>query len=264
MNTTDYDDDGFVYIPKWMYRLDLTLSEIAAYGIIYVFSQEKQGCYFGSLEYLARYCKVSRRHAIRILQKLEDDGLIIRESHPGSTTHFYAVDKRTAQKLHLCQNVTGANMSPHPCNNVTPTRDIMSPNNTSYNKEDNKDTLSLPRVREEKVLYGDCVLLTEKEHAALVRDYGEADTARLIEILDLYLANKTKDPYKSHYAAIRKWCVRDLAEQKTAEQRLKNAQEAGQRVNAQQQKPQGPPPGNYAALADANRRFKEITDKYKN
>ena len=114
-------------------------------------------------------------------------------------------------------------------------------------------------MREEKVLYGDCVLLTEKEHAALVRDYGAADTARLIEILDLYLANKTKDPYKSHYAAIRKWCVRDLAEQKTAEQRLKNAQEAGQRVK----QPQAPVT-HYADLAEIDARRKAIEDKYKN
>lgn len=235
MNTTDYDDDGFLTTPKWMYRFDLSLAETMAYAIIYGFSQERQGCYFGSLEYLARYCRVSRRHVIRILQKLEDAGLIIRESHPGSTTHFYAVDKRGVKKLHPCQNVTGDNMSPHPCNNVTPTRDIMSPNNISDNKEDNKDTHSSPRVREDKVLYGDCVLLTEAEHARLVQRYGDADTARLIEILDLYLANKTKDPYKSHYAAIQKWVVRDLAEQKTAEQRLKNAQEAAQRVSAQQQ-----------------------------
>lgn len=114
-------------------------------------------------------------------------------------------------------------------------------------------------MREDKVLYGDCVLLTEKEHDALVRDYGAADTARLIEILDLYLANKTKDPYKSHYAAIRKWCVRDLAEQKTAEQRLKNAQEAGQRVK----QPQAPVT-HYADLAEIDARRKAIEDKYKN
>lgn len=250
-----------MYIPKWMYRLDLTLSEIAAYGIIYVFSQEQQGCYFGSLEYLARYCKVSRRHAINILKKLEDAGLIIRESHPGSTTHFYAVDKRAALKLHPCNNFTRENISPLPCNNFTPTRENISPNNKEDSKEYNKDTHSTPRVREaDKVLYGERVLLTENEHAALVRDYGAADTARLVEILDLYLANKTKDPYKSHAAAIRKWCVRDLAEQKTAEQRLKNAQEAAHRVAPQQQ---GPPPGNYAALAEARARREAIEAKYK-
>lgn len=254
MKATDYDDDGFVYIPKWMYRLDLTLAETAAYGIIYVFSQEKQGCFFGSLEYLARYCRVSCRHAIRILHKLEDNGLIIRESHPGSTTHFYAVDKRTALKLHPCQNVTGDNMSPHPCYNVTPTRDNMSPNNIDDIIDDNIKTLSTPRAREDKVLYGDHVLLTASEHDKLVADYGTDDTARLIDILDLYLTNKTKDPYKSHYAAIRKWVVRDLAEQKTAEQRLKNAQEAGQRNGAQQQPYSGY--GEYGLAA--SRRLEEL------
>lgn len=254
MKTTDYDDDGFLTTPKWMYRFDLTLAETMAYAIIYGFSQERQGCYFGSLEYLARYCRVSRRHVIRILQKLEDAGLIIRESHPGSTTHFYAVDKREVTKLHPCQNVTGANTSPHPCYNVTPTRDNMSPNIIDDIIDDNIDTLSTPRAREDKVLYGDHVLLTESEHDKLVAEFGADDTARLIDILDLYLANKTKDPYKSHYAAIRKWVVRDLAEQKTAEQRLKNAQEAGQRNGAQQQPYSGY--GEYGLAA--SRRLEEL------
>lgn len=261
MKATDYfDESGFVGVPKWMYLLDLTLAETVAYGIIYVFSQERQGCFFGSLEYLARYCRVSRRQAINILQKLENAGLIIRESHPGRTTHFYAVNKKEALKLHPCNNVTREIISPLPCNNFTPTRENISPNIIDDIIDDNIDTLSSPRAREDKVLYGDCVLLTASEHDKLVAEFGADDTARLIDILDLYLANKTKDPYKSHYAAIKKWCVRDLAEQKTAEQRLKNAQEAGQRVNAQH----APATGFGAGLADANRRFKEITDKYKN
>ena len=130
----------------------------------------------------------------------------------------------------------------------------MSPNNIDDIIDDNKDTLSTPRAREDKVLYGDCVLLTASEHDKLVAEFGADDTARLIDILDLYLANKTKDPYKSHYAAIRKWVVRDLAEQKTAEQRLKNAQEAGQRNGTQQQPYSGY--GEYGLAA--SRRLEEL------
>ncbi len=259
MNTTDYDDDGFVYIPKWMYRLDLTLSETAAYGIIYVFSQENQGCFFGSLEYLARYCKVSRRHAINILKKLEDAGLIIRESHPGSTTHFYAVDKRTALKLHPCNNFTRENISPLPCNNFTPTRENISPNNKTDNKEDNIDTRYSPRAREDMNAYGEYVRMTPANYARLVSRFGADDAARLCEILDSYLAKKP-NVYRDHYRAALGWPVQRLQEEKLNQQRLKNAQEAGQRVNAQH----APATGFGAGLADANRRFKEITDKYKN
>ena len=255
MKTTDYDDDGFVYIPKWMYRLDLTLSETAAYGIIYVFSQEKQGCFFGSLEYLARYCRVSRRQAINILQKLENAGLIIRESHPGSTTHFYAVNKKEALKLHPCNNVTRENISPLPCNNFTPTRENISPNNTSYNKEENKDIpVVLPRTRE-KLTFGDYVLLTEEEHAKLVQRFGAEDTARMIEILDGYLANpKQRKRYESHYKVIPGWPHDRLEEEKLRQQRLKNAQEAGQRVNANNGMASG-----YGERAMANaRRLEEL------
>lgn len=249
----------FVTLLDWMRSLGLKGNELIAYAIVYGFSQDADSDFHGSVAYIADWCGISRQQAMTILQKLTDAGLILKTADPGRPAHYRAAIMGQGVKFPtMSNNLTGGVKKVD-----TPCQETLH-NNKEDSKEYNKDTHSLPRVREDKVLYGDCVLLTEKEHAALVRDYGAADTARLIEILDLYLANKTKDPYKSHYAAIRKWCVRDLAEQKTAEQRLKNAQEAGQRVNAQQQKPQGPPPGNYAALADANRRFKEITDKYKN
>lgn len=256
MNTTDYDDDGFVYIPKWIYRLDLTLSETAAYGIIYAFSQDKQGCYFGSLDYLAHYCKVSRRHAMRILQKLEDAGLIIRESHPGSTTHFYAVDKREVTKLHPRQNVTGDNMSPHPCYNVTPTRDIMSPNNKDDNKDYNIDTESPFRAREDdgKKAYGTKVRMTPDEYAKIVSRYGADDAAAMVQMLDDYLVDHPRKHYANHYRAAIGWPALRLAEQRTAEQRLKNAQEAGQRAATPQQQYSG-----YGAVGlAASKRLEEL------
>ena len=249
----------YIVIQEWMLDVGLKGSELLAYALIYGFCQDGESDFHGSTEYVARWCGISRQQAVAVLRKLTEAGHLIKNGEPGYPAHYRTSFSEGGVKF------------PPPYEKLTGGVKLFDTGcqETGHNKKDiikdiNIDTHSLPRVREEKVLYGDCVLLTEKEHAALVRDYGAADTARLIEILDLYLANKTKDPYKSHYAAIRKWCVRDLAEQKTAEQRQKNAQQAGQRVNAQQQKPQGPPPGNYAALADANRRFKEITDKYKN
>jgi hypothetical protein len=260
MNATDYDDDGFVFIPKWMYRLDLTLAETAAYGIIYVFSQERQGCFFGSLEYLARYCRVSRRQAINILKKLEDAGLITREPHPGSTTHFYAVDNREALKLFPCNNFTRENISPLPCNNFTPPRENISPNNKDDIKEYNKDIPTSPRTRE-LVAYGEKVRMTSEEHAKLVAEYGEEDTAALCEILDDHMCAKGVT-YKSHYRAIRKWCVDKLSERKLQQLRMKNAQEAAQRVNAQQpqKKAEGP---DYADYYRQQQRWNELLNKGK-
>lgn len=53
------------------------------------------------------------------------------------------------------------------------------------------------------------VFLTDKERNKLIEHYGEADALRRIETLSAYLASKGKDPYKSHYATIRKWALGD-------------------------------------------------------
>jgi len=261
MDATNYDDDGFVYIPKWIYRLDLTLSETAAFGIIYAFSQESQGCYFGSLDYLAHYCRVSRRHAINILKKLETSGLIIREPHPGSTTHFYAVDKREALKLHPCNNFTREDISPLPCNNFTPTRENILPNNI----DDNKDIIkkeSVLRAREDdgKIQYGSKVRMTREEYDRIVARFGADDAATIVQMLDDYLVDHPRKHYANHYRAAIGWPAQRLAEQRTAELRLKNAQEAGQRVNAA--KPATPQ--KYTTYKETMAKIDAIAAKYKN
>lgn len=256
MGATDYNDDGYVNIPKWMYRLDLTLSETTAYAIIYGFSQERQGCFFGSLDYLACYCRVSRRQIMTILKHLEDAGLIIRESHPGSITHFYAVDKREALKLHPCNNFTREKTSPLPCNNFTPTREKTSPNNIEDNKNYNIDTQSPLRAREDdgRKAYGVKVRMTPDEYAKIVSRYGADDAAAMVQMLDDYLVDHPRKHYANHYRAAIGWPAQRLAEQRTAEQRLKNAQEAGQRAATPQQQYSG-----YGAVGlAASKRLEEL------
>ena len=55
--------------------------------------------------------------------------------------------------------------------------------------------------------------MTNEEHDKLVSAHGEADTARLIEILDNYKGSTGKR-YKSDYRAILSWCVERLEEEK--------------------------------------------------
>lgn len=226
------DQSRFIVIQEWMLDLGLNDSELRAFALVYGFSQDHETGFRGSIDYVAHWCQIERRWAIRVLKSLMAKGLITKQSIPGQANIYYAKGVASTPPVLSTPpvqfNAQGGGLQ-HP-KGVAST----PPNNIDDNTRDNIDTHSTPRAREDKALYGDHVLLTEAEHARLVQRYGDADTARLIEILDLYLANKTKDPYKSHYAAIQKWVVRDLAEQKTAEQRLKNAQEAGQRVSAQQ------------------------------
>ena len=239
----------FVTLLDWMRSLGLKGNEMIAYAIVYGFSQDADSDFHGSVAYIADWCGISRQQAMTILQKLTDAGLILKTADPGRPAHYRAAIMGQGVKFpDVPNNLTGGVKKVD-----TPCQETLH-NNKEDNKTIIKNTLSTPRAREDKVLYGDCVLLTASEHDKLVAEFGADDTARLIDILDLYLANKTKDPYKSHYAAIRKWVVRDLAEQKTAEQRLKNAQEAGQRNGTQQQPYSGY--GEYGLAA--SRRLEEL------
>ena len=121
------------------------------------------------------------------------------------------------------------------------------------NKRDNKDTQSLPRTREDLNAYGEFVRMSAENYARLVTRFGADDAARLCEILDAYLAKKP-NAYRDHYRAALGWPVQRLQEEKLNQQRLKNAQEAGQRVNGQQQPYSGY--GEYGLAA--SRRLEEL------
>lgn len=64
-----------------------------------------------------------------------------------------------------------------------------------------------------KVKYADFVSLTEDEYGKLVATHGKEDTARLIEILNLYKGSTGKS-YKSDYMTILNWVVDRLKEEK--------------------------------------------------
>ena len=71
------NDGNYITIQGWM-RTDLNLSgnELIVYAIIYGFSQNKQGEFTGSAQYLADWTGCSRRHIMRILNKLVEDKFV--------------------------------------------------------------------------------------------------------------------------------------------------------------------------------------------
>ena len=56
------------------------------------------------------------------------------------------------------------------------------------------------------------VMLTEDEHAKLVKTYGQNVTAAAIRYLDEYMEDKPKYTSASHYLAIRRWVIDALNE----------------------------------------------------
>lgn len=77
-------------------------------------------------------------------------------------------------------------------------------------KDKDEDKSSAP------VQWAENVTMTNAEHQKLLDAYGEADTERLILILDNYKGSSGKR-YKSDYRAILSWCVDRLAEEKCKE-----------------------------------------------
>lgn len=97
------------------------------------------------------------------------------------------------------------------CNgNVTPYSSTSSSTSTSY---------------KDKILYLECVYLTNDEHKKLISKFGSQLTDRAIFILNNYLMGKGKDPYKSHYHTILGWPIEKAQESqgKPFQQPLKQA-----------------------------------------
>ena len=70
-------DGNYITIQRWM-RTDLKLSgnELIVYAIIYGFSQNKQGEFTGSAQYLADWVGCTRRTVMTILSRLVEEKLI--------------------------------------------------------------------------------------------------------------------------------------------------------------------------------------------
>lgn len=105
------------------------------------------------------------------------------------------------------------------CNkNVTPEirdkriRDKRESNNnsTNYNKQNNTPTRAHPKLK-----FAERIFMTQAEHDALVREYGEAPTREMISIVNAQkLAKGTR--YDSDYGAILKWGVDAYNERRQA------------------------------------------------
>ena len=67
-------------------------------------------------------------------------------------------------------------------------------------------------VKDNKITFAEFVAMTKEEHEKLTKDYGEAATKKLIEILDNYKGANGKS-YKSDYRAILNWVVKRYQEE---------------------------------------------------
>lgn len=69
--------ESYTVQPHWMisdYHLKGT--ELDVYCLIWGFTQDEQGCYYGSIKYIADYYEIDTRTVERTLKALEAKGLL--------------------------------------------------------------------------------------------------------------------------------------------------------------------------------------------
>lgn len=232
--------NNFYTVQGWMVtELGLRGNELAAYAIIYGFSQDGASKFQGSLTYVAEWLGCGRSTAKRVLAKLAEKGLVAKVvAGDGITPNSYTTlplvknsEGETPQgwgqngpgggvKMTLGvgskwpqgwgQNEPGGRVKMNPNNYI---------NNNINNYKERDETsaaaspspASAPAPQKAKHKYGEYknVLLTDEELDKLKADYPQ-DWQQRIDRLSEYIESSGKR-YKNHYATIKAWARRDKA-----------------------------------------------------
>ena len=121
---------GYMVILPWMREdLDLKGNELLVYALIHGFSQESQGCFFGSLDYICRACGCTRKTAITTLKELQEKGLLHkREMFENNVKlcQYTALSGGSVKITPVVQNLHGGSVEITPGGSVK-----IAPNNTT-------------------------------------------------------------------------------------------------------------------------------------
>lgn len=193
-------------------RLQLKGTELLLYALVYNFSQDGNGCFYGTAEYAAKKVNCTRRSIVSTFASLVEAGLLSKSSghHNGrQTIDYVAIVPEACAISSQCEN-----FSQQVCENITEGVKKSHTDNISDNLNDNQESIhTIARAESKKLQIAEFVSMTADEYQKLIDEFGETDTASLIQILDNYKGSSGKK-YKSDYRAIRSWCVDRLEEHK--------------------------------------------------
>lgn len=80
MATNLFKESNYIQVPGFaVVRLKLSGNELLCFSLIYGFSQDGDSDFHGSLAYIASALNVTRQNALRILQRLVEKGLIVKQ-----------------------------------------------------------------------------------------------------------------------------------------------------------------------------------------
>jgi hypothetical protein len=235
--------NNYYTVQGWMLsELGLKGNALAAYAIIYGFSQDGVSEYAGSAKYLSEWMNCSKRTVLSTLASLTEQGLLTKKTlnKNGVIFNNYVAVRRPhkhqpqggeeisppVQNFHQ----GGEEISPGAVQNfhqggeeISPHIDIHTPIDTHIDMDisgagappppppppkkgrKEKDDTEKPPKQE----YGEYhhVMLTDDEYAKLVKKHGLEKTAALIKHLDEYIEERPKYKSESHYLTIGRWVL---------------------------------------------------------
>jgi DNA-binding MarR family transcriptional regulator len=118
-----------IVVTEEMRALGLSGNDLMVFALIYGFSQDGQGCFYGSLNYICETCGISRRTAIYILNDLVERGFLLKEENiqNGVKRVLYQVNRGSAEIAPVVQKLHGGSAKNAPNNikdNISPTEII--------------------------------------------------------------------------------------------------------------------------------------------
>ena len=162
-------DDNFFLVSGWMLnRLNLKGVPLQVFSIIYGFSQDGEGSFTGSLQYLCDFTNASKNTILKALKELVDQQYITKSESTINGVRFctYKTNAPVVQKL----NRGGAENEPGGCAETEPN------NISSYN---NNSLIDKEKVKEVQELYNTiCVsyptlrVLSDKRKKAIKKILG--------------------------------------------------------------------------------------------
>lgn len=142
------NDSQYTLLFKWMFSLrdpELTLAEAITYSIIYSFSRDGKGSFVGSYRYLSQLTRLSERQQIRVLNKLIENKLVLKEEKEMGYANEY---KCNLSFIPTCyqeiDKKRGYDKMSHPMTSVTNSTDIGGSQMSYINK--NKININNKRI----------------------------------------------------------------------------------------------------------------------
>ena len=143
---------GYTNIPDWMLSLNLDIYETIILAVIYGFSQDSAGAFYGTLSYLEELTGFNKRTIINNLNEMIEKGLIVKEQEIVSNMirNKYICTPRTGGE----ENARGVNFlhgggeksSRGVVKNLHGGSEFFSPNNKIYNKDINIKENNIPPI----------------------------------------------------------------------------------------------------------------------